>query len=389
MFLNFTKTKLTQNGLERIFTPQTTPCDIYPSFTNKDCEKVCQYDYATELCLGKMNNIMNTENVSVLEAFKITMRNLELRKIMNLEISLSRNNKNSYVPEIIQGSINIILNEDGSNVTAQMTNVRSTKFLTSCNATKAQYDALTEKGWIIRTLRITPNTEVYKRVDLTSTLWARRSQILEGWRQWHTYKKNGIPIYLEDTNIFVVLQPYDSFYQYTSPIDEGVNDIGVVKFGHSFESSDEIYADILANKLAIIREDKIAHPTAKSTDISVFTCVPVTLLNQVYTAYGNKVEPILPEACETPLKDILVAHMGEYLHISNVELSWGWETYIQEIKPQYPEINPLTKSYVDLILGERYGGVLNYNIVITSNNMDVSQDLPEPTSTNIPNQGCY
>lgn len=389
MFLNFTKTKLTQNGLERIFTPQTTPCDIYPSFTNKDCEKVCQYDYVTELCLAKINNIMNTENVSVLEAFKISMRNLELRKIMNLEISLSRNNKNSYVPEIIQGNINIILNEDGSNVTAQMTNVRSTKFVTSCSATKAQYDALTDKGWIIRTLRITPNTEVYKRVDLSTTLWARRSQILEGWRQWHTYKKNGIPIYLEDTNIFVVLQTYDSFYQYSSPIDEGVNDIGVVKFGHSFESSDEIYADILANKLAIIREDKITHPTAKNTDISVFTCVPVTLLNQVYTAYGNKVEPILPEACETPLKDILVAHMGEYLRISNVELSWGWETYIQEIKLQYPEINPLTKSYADLVLGERYGGVLNYNIVITSNNMDVSQDLPEPTSTNIPNQGCY
>lgn len=389
MFLNFTKTKLTQNGLERIFTPQTTPCDIYPSFTNKDCEKVCQYDYVTELCLAKINNIMNTENVSVLEAFKISMRNLELRKIMNLEISLSRNNKNSYVPEIIQGDINIILNEDGSNVTAQMTNVRSTKFITSCSATKAQYDSLTDKGWIIRTLRITPNTEVYKRVDLSTTLWARRSQILEGWRQWHTYKRNSIPIQLEDTNIFVVLQTFDSFYQYTSPIDEGVNDIGVVKFGHSFESSDEIYADILANKLAIIREDKIAHPTAKNTDISVFTCVPVTLLNQVYTAYGNKVEPILPEACETPLKDILVAHMGEYLRISNVELSWGWETYIQEIKLQYPEINPLTKSYADLVLGERYGGVLNYNIVITSNNMDVSQDLPEPTSTNIPNQGCY
>lgn len=387
MKLNFTKSKISI-GKERIFFPETTPCDEHPSFSMLNCERKCPNDYQITFCLVKIEHEMNTNGISFLSAISNMMKSAGVVKLSNVFVELSDYSRNRYIPTKSQAVITIKLTDDMNNVDVTISKDIKTNTLSRCGQTTSFNQSLNNPHITLSQFHFTECTEVYVLRDMENCLWNIRGRLLDDWQQMRTYIKHGLPIPAQENEnkIFIVLQPRDEFEMFANGMCEGVSDIYVKDFGYDYKTSDHIYGSLLANEIAIIRVDSLPHPTAKESTVNVYTCVPVNLIPT--TMNINMPGERTYEACKVPIQDMLIQHMGEYKRISDVKVNWEYDVKVDDIVLRPATVNTFSSSKIDIILGEVYGETLHYHLTFSSNNIDVDTSLTKDESFRICNSGC-
>ncbi len=387
MKLKFTKSKISI-GKERIFIPETTPCDEHPSFSMLNCERKCPTQYQVDFCLVKIVHGMNNDKKSFLTSLTDIMKSKGVVKLTNIFVELSDYSKNRYIPTKTQGTVSITLTDSMNNVDMNIIGDIRTNNTSKCGHIGGFNQLLNNPDITLSQFMFTEDTEIYVLRDIENCLWNIRGRLLDDWQQMRTYAKYGLPMPPQENEnkIFIVLQPRDESEMFSNGMCEGVSDIYVRDFGYDYKSSDHIYGALLANEIAIIRVDYLPHPIAKEATVNIYTCVPVNLIPTVpvKTTTGERVY----EACKRPIEDMLIQHMGEYKRISSVDVNWEYDTKVQDIVLHSPTVNTFSTSRMDIILGEVYGETLHYHLTFSSNNIDVDNSLPKEESFRIHNSGC-
>lgn len=384
MELNFNKNMIVQSDLKRIFWEQTTPVDQYPSFSNLSCVLASQEEFINALCVAKIDAIMKEDNCNVIKALIKLMKIYNIAKISEFKLVMGKNSPNKYLP--IKCTVvlkNMCLK--GESLACQFKNVSvNIAKHDKCLANNYFNEALYKTDWYPMSACTTGC--VWKNINVEDNLWHARAELIRDYNEYITCKNLNMPLPPDNNVIFVVLSPVDTLGT-TAWKSEGANDITVTGFGHTFEDSEHIYEAILCNRLAIIREDFIEHPTAKDALIRVYTCCNVNIVKVNREIPNGEVDDKL---CEVPLKDCMILHMGEVNMLKDVELSWGYGIKVDSVKPDpYDTVNPFTEVKIKINLEEVYGAVLNYDVTFIEKNMDnLSVDTSREETFNIPNSGC-
>lgn len=385
MELNFSTIKYQEHNT-KIFTPQTTPCNIHPSFSMVTCEDVCPCLYSLEFCTAKLVDAMkeNTFHDAMLD---IMQRN-ELTVLTDVQVSMVKFSKHSYVPERITFLISFDISNPNS-ITVRINNVRTNGY-SKCSDRQVVSNAINgiDSGWKLDYLEFTDTTTAKKTRDVNSSLWMTRVKLLQKWLDMKNAKKFGLPYQDDenDFNIFVVLKAMDPDQNAIS-ICNGASNLVVADFGYSYETSEEIYQALFCNKICIIRVDEIDHPVAKGDyKAHVYTCVPVSVIQRDIEIICDDDDPTAK--CMEPLNNALIGHMGEYKCITDIKLSWGFSTYIEDVVIAPNKANPLSPVELQIRLADVYGGLLNYKVTFNDNKIDVKNDIPRLEEFNYSNCGC-
>lgn len=395
MEINFKKILLSKNKLATLFVPETVDVSCHPSFNTDKYEKVCWKDYDLALCVAKINYNLKEKRKGVFYSITDIMKENGIAKMLGIRVTLSKYDKGKYLPITVSAIFDIdVSNEDEMNISAQKITYDGLE-LTCSDKDSLLSNMLFDQelnGVSIRSLDIS-HSEIYVlRKD--KSLWDIRSELLSKWIDYKTLVLNDHHMIIQDNgedNIFVVVDPMDNETSSSGQSVRwchGFTDIGATEFGIGYEQADNILNDILHNRTAILRVDKVKNPLVKSDDVyfDVYTCCHVRILQNNLSASPNSLDKnlaYLKMNCTIPLKDVCVESYGEYKRILDVDLEFPKVTVVNKVDFANIVVNPFIPTELIMNLGETIGEVLNYTITCSAN-MNYVKD----TTLNTNNGSC-
>lgn len=394
MEINFKKVLLSKNKLATLFVPETVDVSCHPSFNSSKYEKACWKDYDLAMCVAKINAIIKKDRKAIFYAITDVMKENGIAKMLGIKMTLSKHERGKYLPTLISAIFDIdISDEDDIKISTQRITYDGIEL--SCEdkdslLSKVLFDK--ENGASIRELNISKSI-IYKFKNGKS-LWDIRSELLNKWIDYKSLTLNDHHYLVQDCgqdNIFVVVDPMDNELSSSGQSARwchGFTDIGITQYGVGYEQADNILNDILHNRMAILRLDKIKNPLVKSDDayFNVYTCCHVRILQNNLTAGYTSTDKSLAFQkmdCTIPLKDVCVESYGEYKRIINVDLDFPKIPVVNQVEIANLVVNPFIPTELVMNLGETIGEILNYTITC-SDNMNYTKD----TSLNTNNGSC-
>lgn len=385
MNIEFTKNMIVSSKLKRLFWEQTTPVDKFPAFTNLSCRLVDSETVAngSYLCVNQIHDIMQADNCNVIKAIVKLMKIYNIAKVTEFKLTMSKALKGKYLPVKCTMILKDMCVHENESLSCKISNVtvniaKHDKCATSKYATESLYGT----NWTPICAEITGC--LYENIDIENNLWHKRTELLKEYNEYVIARDNNLPLPPDNNVIFVVLSPNDTLGT-TAWKSEGANDIDVTGFAYNWETSKEIYEDILCNNLAIIREDLIEHPTSKNTIVRVYTLVYVNIIKSNIEINNGETD----NKCSTPLRDCLIMHMGEINLLRDVKISWEYGLDVEKIEPIPERVNIYQPTKLRIQLAPKYGDVFNYTATFIDKNIDnLNVDMSQDETFNIPNKGC-